>query len=166
MTNEPRAPSGCLPAALAIASVLLFFFVWVKFTFVAAFAVASVGMVGAIAIGSAQGRAHARQRQAVRDIEMAQHQAFMAAKDAEAEARRQSLYQRYGRETAEAIIAGRYWRGATIEMMRESLGVPADVRQKVLKTKSKATFCYFPINARQYGLKLHFENGVVVGWDA
>lgn len=122
-------------------------------------------IVVASQLSAQRAAAHKAEREAVRAREVAEHQAYMAAKEAELAARRVSLYARFGDEVAPAIIAGRYWQGATMEMMRESLGAPSDVREQVYKTKTKTTLCYHPINSRQYGLKVHFENGIVVGWD-
>jgi hypothetical protein len=81
------------------------------------------------------------------------------------EARKVDLRTRFGDEIAEAILQGRYWQGATSEMICESLGAPADVRERVMKTKTKTTYCYQPLAKRRYALKIHFENGIVVGWD-
>jgi hypothetical protein len=81
------------------------------------------------------------------------------------ETRRTTLQARFGAEVAVAILEGRYWQGATSEMICEALGAPVEVRERVLKAKTKTTYCYRPIAKRKYGLKIYFENGVVVGWD-
>jgi hypothetical protein len=89
-----------------------------------------------------------------------------AATDAAAERTRLSrLSARWGPEIAQMIVQGQYWRKATAEMIIESLGAPANIREQVLKTKTKTTYCYHPLSAKRYALKIHFENGVVVGWD-
>ena len=84
---------------------------------------------------------------------------------AAAEARRLNLIARFGAEAAALILAGRYWQGATSEMLIESLGRPADVKERVLKTKTKHTYCYQLVAKNRFALKVHLENGVVVGWD-
>jgi hypothetical protein len=66
---------------------------------------------------------------------------------------------------AEAIVQGKFWKGATFEMIYESLGAAAHSTERVLKTKTKTTLYFRPITAKRYDLKIYFENGVVVGWD-
>lgn len=108
---------------------------------------------------------HAAYMAAKEAHDAAQRQAYMAAKEAEKAARYATLCGRFGERSADAIMAGRYWQGATVEMIEESLGLPDDVKEKVYKTKTKATYYYRPISAQRYELKIHFEDGVVVGWD-
>ncbi|NNC68303.1 MAG: hypothetical protein HKN83_09745 [Gammaproteobacteria bacterium] len=40
-----------------------------------------------------------------------------------------------------------------------------DIDQKVLKTKTKEVWKYFPSGRRRYGLRVKQVNGEVVGWD-
>lgn len=81
------------------------------------------------------------------------------------QARFEQLSQRFGPEAAAAILQGRYWQGCTIEMVVEALGQPVDVKERVFKTKTKTTYCYQQIAKNRFALKIHFENGIVVGWD-
>lgn len=76
-----------------------------------------------------------------------------------------SLRERFGQPMAEAIVRGKFWKGATFEMIYESLGPAAHSTERVLKTKTKTTLYYRPITAKRYGLKIYFEHGRVVGWD-
>lgn len=80
-------------------------------------------------------------------------------------ARLAELTARFGAEAAHAIIAGQYWQGATREMMYEVFGRPVEVKQSVMKTKTRETHCYRPTGKNRYALRLHYENGVLVGWD-
>jgi hypothetical protein len=110
--------------------------------------------------------AAARVRAAETDRELAA--AIQARADrelADSAARRANLVARFGERDAGRIMAGEYWQGATVEMMAESLGAPADVRERVYKSKTKATHYYRPISAQRHELKVHYENSVVVGWD-
>lgn len=68
-------------------------------------------------------------------------------------------------ELIKKLHEGCYWVGQSAEMLRESLGDPSDVSQKVLKTKTKETWKYFRRTRSRYGLIITLENGVVVGWD-
>lgn len=82
-----------------------------------------------------------------------------------AKARRDALVARFGAEIADAIIAKKYWQGATVEMMKEAHGEPVEVRQKVLKSKTRETHCYDQKAKNRFAMKLHYEDGVIVGWD-
>ncbi len=87
------------------------------------------------------------------------------AKQAAERQRRDSLIQRFGEQDAAKIIRGELWLGATAEMLIESLGNPADSEKKVLKTKTKEVWKYYPAGANRYKLRVTLENGVVVGWE-
>jgi hypothetical protein len=85
---------------------------------------------------------------------------------AAAAARRSRIYQKYGRtEIAERIIKKTVWVGETAEQLRDSLGAPLDIDEKVLKTKRKEIWKYVRKGKNRYGLKFTVENGAVVGWD-
>lgn len=80
--------------------------------------------------------------------------------------RRQRIYDKYGHtEDAERIIAQRVWVGETAEQLRDSIGAPEDIDEKVLKTKRKEVWKYDRKTATRFGLKFTLENGIVVGWD-
>ena len=79
--------------------------------------------------------------------------------------RRETLIARFGPDIAERILAGQYWQGATSEMLTESLGAPLDVKERVLKTKTKHTYCYQQTAKNRFALKVHLEDDQVVGWD-
>jgi hypothetical protein len=81
------------------------------------------------------------------------------------ERRRESLSARFGAQVADLIMRGKVWQGATREMLLESHGAPEDVKEHVLKTKTKHTFCYKRIAKNRFALRVHLEDGVVVGWD-
>lgn len=87
---------------------------------------------------------------------------------AEEEQRRQryaSLEHRFGIDIAQAIWKHQYWQGATSDMIVESLGAPAEIKERVYKTKTKMTYCYHRTGVNRYALKIHIENDAVVGWD-
>lgn len=56
------------------------------------------------------------------------------------------------------------WQGETAEMVRDSLGVPVEVDEEVLKTKTKEIWKYKPIGRGQYSFRVILEQGKVVGW--
>lgn len=53
------------------------------------------------------------------------------------EARRAYIRKKYDADTADRILRRNVWTGETAEQLRDSLGSPADVDQKLLKTKKK-----------------------------
>lgn len=92
-----------------------------------------------------------------------QNKAAQAAREA---ARKNAIYDKYGHtEIASRIIAGSIWQGQTAEQLRDARGRPADIDEKVLKTKTKETWKYVPRGGNRYGLRITVENGIVVGWD-
>lgn len=81
-------------------------------------------------------------------------------------ARRARIYGKYGRtEVAERLIKRTVWVGETAEQLQDSLGVPVDIDEKVLKTKRKETWKYVRRGRNRYGLRITVENGIIVGWD-
>jgi hypothetical protein len=91
-------------------------------------------------------------------------QAAAAAK-AEEE-RRDRIYTKYGKTPlAEKLIARTIWTGETAAQLRDSLGQPLDVDQKVLKTKKKEIWKYNQTGTNRYALKITLDNDEVVGWD-
>lgn len=126
-------------------------------------------LVVASVLASKAAARHKAEREAVRAREVAEHQAFMARREADLEAQRAhrwaDLCARFGEHAARGIIAGKYWQGATFEMVREALGAPVDVKERVYKSKTDTTWLYQQLSPQRFGLKIHFENGEVVGWD-
>lgn len=79
--------------------------------------------------------------------------------------RRTEITERFGAENAERILGNQVWVGATEEMLRESIGAPADVDEKVLKTKTRHVFKYCSTGKNRYALRVFLEDGVVTGWE-
>jgi type II secretory pathway component PulF len=76
------------------------------------------------------------------------------------------LLAKYGdQQTVDRIMSKTIWVGETSEQLIESLGNPADIDEKVLRTKTKAIWKYAHRGGARYGLRITVENGVVVGWD-
>jgi hypothetical protein len=93
-----------------------------------------------------------------------------ARKRAEAERaadqqRYHDLASRFGDEAAQSIMVGQIWVGATADMVIEALGAPADTDERVLKTKTKHVYKYWPTGPNRYAYRVTLEDGVVVGWD-
>lgn len=80
--------------------------------------------------------------------------------------RRVELLKKYGDEKiVQAILSRSYWQGQTSEQLRDSLGHPADIDEKVLKTKKKEIWKYHHMGGNRFGLRITLEQNQVVGWD-
>ena len=80
--------------------------------------------------------------------------------------RRTDLAGRFDQQTCERILAGEIWLEQTAEQLKESLGEPADVDEKVLKTKRREVWTYGQIGANRFRTCVTLENGIVTGWDS
>jgi hypothetical protein len=88
------------------------------------------------------------------------------AKERRRRARAASIYAKYGHtDIAENIINRSIWVGESSEQLRDSLGSPVDIDEKVLKTKRKEVWKYVPRGASRYGLRITLDDDFVVGWD-
>jgi hypothetical protein len=58
-----------------------------------------------------------------------------------------------------------FWQGQSKEQLLDSLGRPADIDQKVMKTKVKEIWKYNQMGVNRFGLRISIENNVVIGWD-
>ena len=63
------------------------------------------------------------------------------------------------------ILNALVWQGQTEEQLRDSLGSPVEIDQKLMKTKSRNVWKYQHKGANRFGLRVTVENGHVVGWD-
>ncbi|MDO5969675.1 hypothetical protein Q4Q35_07635 [Flavivirga aquimarina] len=68
-------------------------------------------------------------------------------------------------ELVDKLMQGIFWQGQTKRELKDSLGNPSEIDEKVLKTKIKETWKYQKIGNNRYALKIFVENGVVIGWD-
>jgi hypothetical protein len=69
-------------------------------------------------------------------------------------------------EIVEKIMNGTIWQGQTAEQLRDALGEPAALDDKVLKTKKKEIWKYGHQGANRYNLRVTLENDEVIGWDS
>jgi|GEM_PF-1138299 len=80
--------------------------------------------------------------------------------------RQESLLAKYNNaEVVDRIMKKIIWQSQTSEQLRDSLGQPAEVDRKVMKTKTREVWKYFKTGKRRYALRITLENDVVVGWD-
>jgi hypothetical protein len=123
----------------------------------------------AAAAALAREQAAYAEQQRQRELEAAERKRQLEEAEvqrAQAAARRfAELSSRYGEELAKRIVNRRLWVGCTTEILVEMLGHPSAIDEKVLKTKVKRTFKYFPTGANRYSLRVMVDNDEVVGWE-
>lgn len=80
--------------------------------------------------------------------------------------RRASLFSKYGdSDVVDRIMSRTIWVGQTSEQLGDSFGAPADVDEKVMKTKRREIWKYAHKGGNRYGMRITVENGEVTGWD-
>lgn len=80
--------------------------------------------------------------------------------------RHSALMEKYQDESlVKDIEQGYYWQGQTADQLRDALGDPVDIDEKVLKTKTKSVWKYNHQGANRYGLRINLDDAVVRGWD-
>lgn len=81
-------------------------------------------------------------------------------------AKRMRLTMKYKDEAlVQDLLDEMFWQGQTAEQLRDALGEPLDIDQRVLKTKVKEVWKYEQTGKNRYGLKITLDDGVVVSWD-
>lgn len=68
-------------------------------------------------------------------------------------------------EIVQKIYQGYFWQGQSESQLRDALGSPAAVDQKLLKTKTRDVWKYRHQGGNRFGLRITVENGYVTGWD-
>lgn len=80
--------------------------------------------------------------------------------------RRATLLAKYhDPKIVDMIMRHMFWQGQSQEQLLDSLGRPADIDQKVMKTKVKEIWKYNQMGTNRFGLRITLENNVVIGWD-
>lgn len=68
-------------------------------------------------------------------------------------------------DVVEKIYNGYFWQGQTEEQLRDSLGAPIAIDNKLLKTKTREVWKYRQQGVNRFALRITVENGYVAGWD-
>jgi hypothetical protein len=68
-------------------------------------------------------------------------------------------------EIVNKLMDGYFWENQTAEQLIDSIGKPADIDVKVLKTKKKEVWKYNHKGGNRYGLRITLDNDTVVGWE-
>ena len=80
--------------------------------------------------------------------------------------RRWMLMRLYGdAEMVATILSGEIAQGMSAEMVIDAWGQPADMDEKVMKTKTKREMKYDQTGKNRFGTRVYLENGAVVGWE-
>lgn len=80
------------------------------------------------------------------------------------EERLQMVPCKYSGELASLIRQKMFWQGQTAEQRRDSLGAPAAIDVKVLKTKRREIWKYGHYAANRYRTRITLDNGIVTTW--
>jgi hypothetical protein len=92
--------------------------------------------------------------------------ALIGLKVYQSRARLAYLRNKYGNEAiVQGIIQHHFWEGQTSEQLVDSIGNPASVDQKVLKTRKREIWKYNRQGVNRYGLRITLDGDIVVGWD-
>lgn len=68
-------------------------------------------------------------------------------------------------DVVQKIYAGHVWQGQSEEQLRDSLGKPDAIDNKLLKTMTREIWKYHPSGINRYRLRITVDNGRVAGWD-
>jgi len=68
-------------------------------------------------------------------------------------------------DVVQKIYAGHVWQGQSEEQLRDSLGKPNAIDNKLLKTMTREIWKYHPSGINRYRLRITVDNGRVAGWD-
>ena len=80
--------------------------------------------------------------------------------------RRLKLMARYNDQHAvDMIMSRRIWEGMTEEQLVEAWGKPAEIDERVLKTKIAHVYKYNRSGKSSFRDKVKLDDGVVIGWE-
>lgn len=68
-------------------------------------------------------------------------------------------------DVVQKIYTGHVWQGQSEEQLRDSLGKPNAIDNKLLKTMTREIWKYHPSGINRYRLRITVDNGRVAGWD-
>lgn len=80
--------------------------------------------------------------------------------------RRLQLLAKYGDgEVVNLIMHRRVWEGMTRDQLIDSWGRPAEIDERVLKTKTAHVYKYNRAGKNAFRDRVKLDDGIVVGWD-
>lgn len=91
---------------------------------------------------------------------------FVFIKYVQKQKRLQYLRDKYrNEEIVQRIMNRLFWQGQTAEQLRDSVGTPLTVDNKVMATRKREVWKYNSIGRRRYALRITLDDDVVIGWD-
>ncbi len=76
------------------------------------------------------------------------------------------LREKYGdEEVVQRIMRRVMWQGQTAEQLRDAVGNPLAVDNKVMATRKRETWKYRRAGSNRYRLRITLDDDVVIGWD-
>ena len=80
--------------------------------------------------------------------------------------RRIKLLAKYNDQHAvDMIMSRRIWEGMTQDQLIDAWGKPAEIDERVLKTKTAHVYKYKRYGKASFRDKVNLDDGVVIGWD-
>lgn len=76
------------------------------------------------------------------------------------------LRSKYPEHVVVRMLTERVWKGQTAAELTDSLGFPLRIDDKLLATKRREIWKYYPQGVNRYRLRVTLDNGVVTGWDS
>jgi uncharacterized protein DUF4236 len=157
---SPGAALGCLGASVVLLGLLLLL------SGVSTWALLLLGLGALLFLLQIRASKRAAAFRSAEEERTRQLAALLLLLQRRAEAqRRASLVARFGEEACSRILARDVWLGQTEEQLREALGEPVDIDEKVMKTKRREVWKYDQTGASRFKTRVILEGGLVAGWD-
>jgi tRNA(Met) C34 N-acetyltransferase TmcA len=75
------------------------------------------------------------------------------------------LRRKYPEHVVQRMLHERVWQGQTASELNDSLGAPHATDRKLLATKRRGIWKYYPQGVNRFRLRVTLDDRMVVGWD-
>lgn len=76
------------------------------------------------------------------------------------------LLDKYGDQSiVQGIMNRKFWQGQTAEQLKDSIGSPLSIDNKVMATRKRQVWKYRQTGRNRYALRITLDNDIVIGWD-
>lgn len=80
--------------------------------------------------------------------------------------KRKRLMEKYmDKELVDRIMQGHIWLEQTEEQLKDSIGKPIAIDNKVMKTRHREVWKYDQTGKNRFALRITLDDGIVVAWD-